>query len=1168
MKISLRILLINFVIVAIVFLSSTFVYYSLTKKMIVLQHSRSLLNAANDFILNYESELGNIQESFIKNKASLGTAHKSLSDSKEIDFLFRTNADSFVDRGFVYTDSSMESEFANVAEFKKVNPNAILLKYQEGSRTYYYGRILSRELIDNISRKIRSEVVLMNYNAPVEISNYRENEKYILNIIDAFKKLRQKDDFGISIEELESSDFYATYISSDKLNISDPSIKFLLFSRLPEAAELRSNIMNLLWIIGLAGVALSMILVMLFTEKIRRQITQLSTVAEQTRSGNLSHRANIITKDEIGKLAGAFDNMLDELERNEISKNEFTEFIALINQNPTLSEISEASLNKIINSINFTVGRLSLYEDNRIKLLSSYGLADEDLPGQQIDLYNRVIQKSEILEFEFSEEGPYITTGIVKIQLKYLLIYPIIYNHKTLAILELGAIYKPDAGIKEYLNNIHDQLAIGLTNANTYRKLRDSVNELKKLNDEYQKQNEQISEQNQKLLELHKELKENADELNIQKTRAEEGAVLKSQFLASISHELKTPLNSIIGLTELLITDTPPGTASRDKLKVVLRNGNRLMNLINDILSFSKMEAGKLEIEKENFRVQELICEIESEIQPLTIDKKLNFIVHNEITSAAIFSSDKKKILQVLINLLSNAVKFTERGMIILKCTAIDHQLKFEIIDSGIGISDDDKKLIFEEFRQIDGALSRKYNGSGLGLAISKRYAQMLNGELFCISEPGKGSTFTFVVPVEVIKGVQELHINQDVHIKRNIILLDNTIDKTNIVSQYLTSKNFNVISSNRDNCIQDAGAGKPFAIACNYSTDKQRTWPLIVEIASTESTRQVPFILYTIMDDMNIGYGLPVFSFITKKDISSLPEIISKYEKLTSSKTERVVHLTDSDDKTYKGCCSVNVQDLKITSKLFTKSDIIIIDLLYLNSNAVEIIYHLKESVITRDLPVIISVPENLSEEDIISLNESFERSAVKSKGYPIDVLKVFRDRLHIEDGMPYEDTSSIWVDSTIEKQISEESEDAESKNKNNDKHLVLIVDDDTDTLFTVGEIVRRAGCNTIFAKNGIECLSILKTMTPDLILLDIMMPKMDGFETIKRIRSDKHLYTIPVYAMTAQAMIEEKEIIIKNGFSDFIPKPVNPASLSFKVKKALLSKPLEIPDEENISN
>lgn len=942
--------------------------------------------------------------------------------------------------------------------------------------------------------------------------------------------------------------------------------KMIVLQKLPEAAELRSNINIVLWVIGLAGVALSLILVMLFTEKIRKQITRLSNVAEQTRSGNLSHRVNIVSKDELGKLASAFDNMLDELEKNEISKNEYTEFISLINQNPTLSEISEASLAKIINSINFTVGRLSLVENNELKPLSNYGLADETLLSKKADIYQRVILNREILEFDFPENGPKISTGLVDIELKYILIYPVIYNHKVIAVLELAAIYKPKAGIKEYLGNIHDQLAIGLTNANTYGKLKDSVNELKYLNEQYQKQNEQISEQNKKLIELHKELKENAEELQIQKNKAEEGATLKSQFLASISHELKTPLNSIIGLTELMITDTVNSNVLKEKLQVVLRNGNRLMNLINDILSFSKMEAGKMELEKESFQICDLLNEIDVEIQPLAAEKSLNFIVHNEISIDIIFNSDKKKILQVLINLLSNAVKFTEKGMIILKCRYSDNSLNFEIIDSGIGISQENLKIIFEEFRQLDGALNRKYNGTGLGLAICKRYSQMLNGELLCQSEPGKGSTFTFIIPVEMHQQKKDMQLSLNLPSMRNIVLIEESSNK-NIVSQYLVSKNFNVINSNSEQFLRDVSEFKPFAIACNYSSDKKGLWKLLLQLTRNENCRELPFILYTIIDEMNVGYGLPVFNCIAKNDYGFLQAAITKYERLTGKQTERVVYITEtSENLKQNGIISINLNEIKITPRLFRKSDIILVDLVYEVANSLDIIYSLKESTITRELPIILLIPENLSETEISILNESFERCAVKSKGYPIDVLKILRDRLHLEDGMPYEDTSSIWVDNNPDVIIQQIADPVPNTEK--DKNLVLIVDDDTDTLFTVGEIIKRTGCDTIFAKNGVECLSILKTMTPDLILLDIMMPKMDGFETIKRIKADEHFGMIPVYAMTAQAMIEEKEIIIKNGFSDFIPKPVNPASLSFKVKKALLNKTLEVPDEENIDN
>jgi len=209
----------------------------------------------------------------------------------------------------------------------------------------------------------------------------------------------------------------------------------------------------------------------------------------------------------------------------------------------------------------------------------------------------------EMLELKFDEFPPIITTGSIKIELRYLFLIPIIYNSKVIAILELSGTEKPGNEVKEYIASVQEQLAIGLTNAIALVQLEKLVTELKQLNEDYQKQNVQIRKQNETLVDLHKKLKEKADELEIQKEKAVESTKLKSQFLASMSHELRTPMNSILGLTELILEENVIKGKNRDRIEVVLKSAQRLMNLINDILDLSKIEAGKMDLHVASYPV-------------------------------------------------------------------------------------------------------------------------------------------------------------------------------------------------------------------------------------------------------------------------------------------------------------------------------------------------------------------------------------------------------------------------------------------------------------------------------------------------------------------------------------------------------------------------------------
>jgi two-component system chemotaxis sensor kinase CheA len=599
--------------------------------------------------------------------------------------------------------------------------------------------------------------------------------------------------------------------------------------------------------------------------------------------------------------------MLDELEKKEKSKTDYAEFITLINQNPSLKEIADVALKKILDKGDFIIGGLYIV-DEEISLISSYGVDDKSVNSKAVsEFIRKVLETKKPLELYDESSLPVVSAGFVDIKIKYLLFLPIIYNYKPVALLELGSLNKPTAEMNDYLQKIKDQLAVGVVNAKALTQLENLVNELKKLNEDYHKQNEQIKEQNETLLMLHDELRQQTEELEKQKEKAVELTEVKSRFLANMSHELRTPMNSILGLTELMLEKTEISERNKERLAVVLNSGKRLMNLINDILDLSKIEAGKVDIKYEDAILDEILDEVSNGIAPLANDKGLLFRVIKNVDTRIVINTDRGKVVQVLINLLGNAVKFTDEGEVSLKVSEENSMLSFEVADTGIGISEDNLKLIFEEFRQLTSPRRKNGSGTGLGLAISRKLAEILGGKLSVKSKLNVGSTFTFSVPFKQVE---------------------------------------------------------------------------VFQPESKETT----------------NISIPVKNEFEEQDIQ---------------------------------------------------------------------------------------------EEKILSL-----------------------------------DSSEVEV---------------------------LIVDDDPDTLFTLDELVQACNCKTILAKSGKECIEILERKIPDMILLDIIMPEIDGFQVIKQIKRNSKWSDIPVYAVTAKAMKEDNEIILKHGFSDYIPKPVNPALVENKIRKLI---------------
>ena len=1176
MRISFRILLINFVIVVLVLGSAAVAFYSTMYEVLTSQQSQNLLNSANSFIYAYQAKLIESEDAFLSVVADDldKILNKRKLSAKNIDFIIEQNVN---DTNKILRYACNEQVYLpgnnfNLTEFLELNPYTLKLKYNaENGKEYFFGRIISTELLNSISREINSELAVVWNNSPADLSNPSLNQKYLYILTQAFDHLKGKENFGLYTEGTESNDIIATiYNPTTGLN-AEKNISFLIFTSIGEAAKLRATLKDMFIVIGLVGVALSLIFTFLFTDKIRKQITELSRATQETYTGNFNSRIKTKSKDDLGKLGEAFNKMLDELEKKERSKKEYSEFITLINQNPTLKEISEAALKKIIASCGFIVGALYSVDDEELNLIYADGLDDHRSSSQNnFAFYNRVITTKETLELCDDQLLPVISTGIINLQLKYLLLLPVVYNNKTIAVLELGSIEKPNEEVKDYLAKIKDQLAIGLTNAKALMQLENFIAELKKLNEEYQKQNIKIKKQNETLVELHNNLKEQAKELEIQKQKAEESTKVKSQFLASMSHELRTPMNSILGLTELILEKTEMSVKNKERLEVVLSSGKRLMTLINDILDLSKIEAGRMDIRYEDVMLDELIEEVANSITPLATKKSIKFNIIRDTNTHIIINTDRGKVIQVLINLLGNAVKFTDKGGVTFRIFSSDGKLNFEIIDTGIGITEGDRKLIFEEFRQIDGSTTRKYGGTGLGLTISRKITELLGGNLYVNSQLSKGSTFHFTVPLrQSVKLMPEVKnkVNVTTLIKNRtnpILVIDDDEEVRYTIGQYLISKGYEVIyAEDGESGISMAHEYQPFAITLDVMLPNKDGWSVLKDLKEDSKTKDIPVILISILGDKNIGYGLGAFEYFVKPISSEkLLSAFLRLENLANKRIKKIVIVDDDElefEKFKKEFSSegIRIEFIKDSELAFNKiaevqPDLIILDLMMPKVDGVTLSYKLKSNIKTKHIPILISTAKDLTDEEKKSLNNIVESITVKSKGHPLDVLKIVRDRIRMQEvdlpQIPENGNGENTGDNAVVS--SDNSSNDENKEYSGE---VLIVDDDPDTLFTISEIVQACNCKTYLARSGKECLEYLNQNIPDLILMDIMMPEMNGFQTLKEIRSNDKWGEVPVFAVTAKAMQSDKDVILNHGFTDYIPKPVNPTMISFKIEKLL---------------
>ena len=1175
MKISYRILFINFFVVVLIVGSASFAFYSIMYNVLTSQQSKYLLKSSSDFVLAYKETFQNTEDDFNQLARSELFSQEKLYSTK-IDFILEQDSRNakFYSRSVAKEGVNLSQKVSSLEEFISNNPSAVIKShtFPDGA-SVYYGRLLTDEFLNSIAQKINAQVAIITGNSTLQVSNQSANQQIIYFLNKAYKNLSRREKFEVYSEESNQADIISTLcnISSD-IN-ENQNLNFLIFSTLNEAGNLRSSIKNILITVGIAGVLLSLILTFVFTQKIRSQLTLLSNATELTKQGNFKNKIAIKSNDEIGQLASAFNNMLDELDKHDRAINEYSDFLTLINRNASLKEIADAALNKIIKTCGFSVGAIYATKDNSITLIRSYGIKGKTA-AEDFEFFESAIKNREMFELNFEKNFPTLSSGIISLEIKHMLVIPIIFNNEVIALLELGGLDKPSVEVKNYLSKIQEQLAIGLTNAFAFVQLENLVVELKLLNEEYQKQNQQVKQQNESLVKLHDQLKDKARELEIQKLRAEESTKLKSQFLASMSHELRTPMNSVLGLTELILEEASSlNSKTKERLEIVHRSGKRLMSLINDILDLSKIEAGKMDLKQDNVLLEDIIFDVEASIKPLIVKKHLELKIMRKTSTNVFISTDRGKVTQVLINLLGNAIKFTDQGFVELHVDASgENQLRFDVIDSGIGISVEDQKIIFEEFRQLDGSTTRKYSGTGLGLSICKKIAEMLDGFLKVESQLNKGSVFSFIIPLKVSSdtkletrsvNVETLRKNR----KNPILVIDDDADIRLTIGQYLESRGYNVAyADNGANGVNLAKELQPFAITLDLLLPNKDGWTVLKELKDDPATKDIPVILVSIIGDKNLGYGLGAFEYFIKPiSHNELLSAFTKLENYARKKIEKIV-LIDDDEfeferfKTALLNDGVSVHFIKdsrfaVNKIVDIQPDLIVLDLLMPGIDGITLSHELRNNAKTKHIPIIISTAKDLNDEEKNSLQHIVEDITLKSKGHPLDVLKIVRDRIRMDE-------LSYFVEDNESRQPMEDIEILNDQTRNNSvvdekqkrKEFlgeVLIVDDDPDTLFTINEIVQSCNCTTLVAKNGLECLNILQENLPDLILLDIMMPEMDGFQTIKKIRENAHWRHIPVFAVTARAMLEDRQIILKNGFDDYITKPVNTGVISFKIEK-----------------
>jgi signal transduction histidine kinase/HAMP domain-containing protein len=483
---------------------------------------------------------------------------------------------------------------------------------------------------------------------------------------------------------------------------------------------------------------------------IRRPVEELTRAAENFHSGDLDSRSSYRNDNEFGILSDSFNRLADNIQQHIVISEQGTHFARLMLAENDLKTFFQVILRELLV---FTGGQMAgAYllnaAHNRYELYESIGLgndAPQSIPADRNEgEIGTAVVTGKISHIRFTAEntGPVWTNLTGKTSTQELITIPVSSENRIICVISLSTINRFNPNSILLIESLVDMLSARIEGILAFRKVRE-------FSDRLEEQNRQLESRKEELVTKSDELLNQNVELESQKSQLKEANQMKTTFLSTMSHELRTPLNSVIALSGVLSrrlkNKIPPEEYSY--VEVIGRNGKNLLSMINNILDLSHIESGAVETTTDSFDVNELISDVLETVYPEAKQKRIK-LIHGNASEKITIESDEDKCRHILINLIGNAIKFSEKGKVEVAAGIEEDKLKIEVRDTGIGIAPDVLPYIFDEFRQADGTTSRRFGGSGLGLAISKRYSDLLGGEIRVSSELGKGSAFTFLLPL------------------------------------------------------------------------------------------------------------------------------------------------------------------------------------------------------------------------------------------------------------------------------------------------------------------------------------------------------------------------------------------------------------------------------------
>jgi signal transduction histidine kinase/CheY-like chemotaxis protein/CHASE3 domain sensor protein len=712
------------------------------------------------------------------------------------------------------------------------------------------------------------------------------------------------------------------------------------------------------------------------------------------------------------------------------------------------------------------------------------------------------------------------------------------------------------------------------------RALKESQARLEQQQVELEQTNAQLEEQAQQLEVQRDDLSRSNAAVELKARELERASAYKSDFLANMSHELRTPLNSLLILSKLL-GDNLQGNLDEEQVKfaqTIQSSGNDLLALINDILDLSKIEAGQVEVRPETVPLERIMSDMRQLFQPVASERALQFEIMVADDCPETIDTDRQRLDQILKNLLSNAFKFTEAGQVRFSIERADKEcIAFAVTDSGIGIAEDHQREIFDAFRQADGTISRKYGGTGLGLSISRELARLLGGTITLHSRPGEGSRFTLTIPASydpalvaereapaspsretsaapAAQPARPARMQPQVADDRNdlaaggriLLVVEDDASFAGIMRDLSHEMGFQcLVAGTAEEALSLARQFKPSAVVLDVGLPDQSGLAVLDRLKRDVETRHIPVHVVSATDHSQTALSLGAIGYLVKpvkrEDLASVLEALSSQ----LARTVRRVLIVEDDpvqrDAVARLLASGDVETVAVGSAaecveaLQTQTfDCMVLDLTLSDTSGFALLERLNEGDNQSLPPVIVYTGHDLSEHDEQRLRRYSDSIIIKGARSPerlLDEVSLFLHQVVTE--LPPEHQKMI--------------QQARSRDAILEGRRILVVEDDVRNVYSLTNILEPRGALVEIARNGREAIDALEASSGegapaiDLVLMDVMMPVMDGLTATREIRQDARWKKLPIITLTAKAMPDDQQKCIEAGASDYMAKPLD---------------------------